>query len=57
LSSQPVIVATARMLDDSERRDLETRVQRVIEKSSLDRHQLLDAISTQIHEIVARAGD
>jgi hypothetical protein len=45
------------MLDDSERRDLETRVQRVIEKSSLDRHQLLDAISTQIHEIVARAGD
>ncbi len=57
LHSLPVIVATARILGDAERRDLETRVQRVIEKNAFSRNELLDAINTQIHEIVARAHD
>ncbi len=53
-SDLPVVVATARILSDQERRDLAKKAQRVIEKTAYGRQELIDAISSQIHEMVAR---
>jgi hypothetical protein len=53
----PVIVATARVLSDEERRNLELNAQHVIEKQSHTRAQLLDIISEQIQAIVDRPED
>ncbi len=44
----PVIVATARVLSESERSMLETTAQRVIEKKAHTRRELLEMISDQI---------
>ena len=48
----PVIVATARVLSDDERKNLATTAQHVIEKQAHTRQQLLDLISDQIDQIV-----
>ncbi|MCA9675988.1 MAG: response regulator [Kofleriaceae bacterium] len=50
----PVIVATARTLDEQERRDLTATVQDVIEKGAHTRHELIDLISDQIVRLVDR---
>ncbi len=49
----PVIVATARVLSEDERRRLETNAQHIIEKQSHTRQQLLEMISDQITTMVA----
>ena len=48
----PVMVATARVLSEDERRRLETNAQHIIEKQSHTRQQLLELISDQIVTIV-----
>ncbi|KAB2897718.1 MAG: response regulator, partial [Kofleriaceae bacterium] len=50
----PVIVTTARTLDEVERSDLARNAQRVIEKSAHTRQELLGVIGDQITAIVAR---
>jgi len=50
----PVIVATARTLDENERRDLAETAQQVIEKSAHTRHELISLIGDQIQELIAR---
>jgi PAS domain S-box-containing protein len=51
----PVIVATARVLSEDERRRLEANAQHIIEKQSHTRQQLLEMISDQISSMVDRA--
>ena len=50
----PVIVATARTLDESERRSLAHTAQQVIEKSAHTRHELIGVIGDQIQQLLAR---
>jgi PAS domain S-box-containing protein len=50
----PVIVATARVLSEHERRRLERNVQHIIEKQAVTREQLLEMISDQIQGMVQR---
>jgi CheY-like chemotaxis protein len=50
----PVIVTTARNLDELEREDLAQNAQRVIEKSSHTRQELLGVIGDQISAVIAR---
>jgi PAS domain S-box-containing protein len=50
----PVIVTTARNLDAAERRDLAANAQRVIEKSSHTRAELLGVIGDQITAMIGR---
>jgi PAS domain S-box-containing protein len=52
----PVIVATARKLEEDERRVLAQSAQRVIEKSAFTRHELYAAIGDQIEALLVRAG-
>jgi signal transduction histidine kinase/DNA-binding response OmpR family regulator len=54
-SALPVLVATARMLSDTERQELETMVERVIEKNAFSRRELLDRIDHQVCRILERA--
>jgi CheY-like chemotaxis protein len=48
----PVIIATARVLSENERRNLETSTQHIIEKHSHSRQQLLELICDQIEAMV-----
>jgi len=50
----PVIVATARTLDEAERRDLAHTAQQVIEKSAHTRHELIALIGDQIQRLFDR---
>jgi PAS domain S-box-containing protein len=50
----PVIVATARTLDERERRDLARTAQQVIEKSAHTRQELIGVIGDQISALIAR---
>jgi CheY-like chemotaxis protein len=52
----PVIVATARELDESERHELTSMAQRVFQKQAFSREELLEMIAGQIHEMVEQAG-
>jgi signal transduction histidine kinase/DNA-binding NarL/FixJ family response regulator len=51
----PVVVATARELSAEELTELESLVQRVIEKNAYSRRELLETISSEIQQIVAHA--
>ncbi len=51
----PVVVATARTLNEDERAALEHAVQRLIEKNAFSRRDLLDAIGSEIDHLVAAA--
>jgi CheY-like chemotaxis protein len=53
-SQLPVIVATARNLDEAERRDLAHTAQQVIEKSAHTRQELIGVIGDQIRSLLAR---
>ena len=48
----PVIVATARTLDETERRDLARTAQQVLDKSAHTRQELIGLIGDQIQQLV-----
>jgi len=53
-SDLPVIVATARTLDEADRRDLARTAQQVIEKSAHTRQELISVIGDQIQQLIVR---